>query len=624
MKTSVIGALAAAAIAWNATSPAPQAFEARQAGSDPGSGAGARTVRIDVIASGRTGRPALDLSLKDFELRDEGVLQSLDSAELRRPPRSTRPSEVPPVPVLSAEGERTAARNPGTRLLALFLDEYHVGSADAERARDALDRFVSEQVRPGDLLVAMKPLDSLTSIRLTHDRDAVRDVIRSFVGRKDDFAPRTPFESDHMGRTPETAGPARRQVVLSALDALAAHLGGLREGRKALVVVSEGFAGGAASRGGRLPGIADIGRTANGFNVAIYALDPRADVATPAPPEQSSPQDDSFSSLRNLAEQTGGAAFAGERDTSTGLRQAADDLDAYYLLSYRPSGNRGGGLHTVQVLVRRPDVRVRTRAAYWMAPMEAPVVRTERPSSVFSTRLLHQSPLVRPWFGIARGTAGRTRVTFTWEPGASRAGDRRFVNPSSVLLSAMASDGSVLYRGRVAPLFADRAGPSRWPERAVFETAPGMIQLDMTIEGGDDQPLDSDARELDVADLNGAGLTMGTPEVFRTRTAREFLAACAAADAPPVVSRDFSPAERLLIRVPVYTPAGAATATTARLVRFGRSLRELSPMPESAPDGAVQFDVPLGGLSAGDYVLEIVAIAAAGRTEARVSFRVSG
>ena len=71
--------------------------------------------------------------------------------------------------------ERRAARGAGTRLIAMYLDEYHVSAGEStERVRAAVSRFIDEQVRPGDLLAVMKPLDHLTEIRFTRDRDAAR------------------------------------------------------------------------------------------------------------------------------------------------------------------------------------------------------------------------------------------------------------------------------------------------------------------------------------------------------------------------------------------------------------------------------------------------------------------
>ena len=587
-------------------------------------------VRIDAIVTDSRGRPALDLKPEDFEVRDDGVLQTIDSAELEMAGRAAASgAELPPI--LSALDEQREARRAGTRLLAFFLDEYHVSAgANATGVRDALLRFVDEQIRPDDLVVVMKPLDSLTSIRLTRDREAIRAAVRTFVGRKADYAPRTPFEQDYMSRAPASLEAVRGQVVLSALNALAAHLGGLREGRKALVFISEALGGDASSGGARLPAVRTIVRTANRFNVAIYAVDPRSNGSIPATGERSSPEfapghDGTIADLRALAEQTDGEAIVNMDDLDPGLRRIARDLDAYYLLTYRSSHANDGQRHAVEVRVKRRDAQVRARPGYW-APVadEASLPPSQPPVSPMRVRPLSQSPLIRPWFGMTRGPGGRTRVTFTWEPTGRKGGGRQRIDPDTVVLSATAVDGTLLFRGPVASVYAGASDGAKPPERAVFDAPPGRIDLDMTIQAADDSVIDSDAREVEVLDLSGARTAMGTPEVLRTRTAREFLAVSADPDAPPVVSREFSRAERLLIRVPAYGPGPVAPIVTARLLNsLGQPLHDVAAMPVPARDGVTQFDLPLAAFAIGEYSLELTATSAAGRVAEFIAFRVT-
>jgi VWFA-related protein len=628
--SSIIAAIAALSVGLGIAPGAQGTPQDRQDGPAPAAAAGPNVVRLDAIVTDREGRPALDLTLKDFQLRDDGVLQTIQSVELEMAGRAASPSGAALPPIQSALDEQTEARRAGTRLLALFLDEYHVSAgANTIRVRDALARFVDEQIRPGDLVVVMKPLDPLASIRLTRDRDALREAIGTFAGRKGDYAPQSAFERDYMSRAPDALEAVRAQVVLSALNTLAAHLGGLREGRKALVVVSEGVADNPPA-GGRLPDVRAIARTANRFNVAVYAVDPRADAA-PRPsggqntPEPAPERGRAIEALRTLADETGGEMIADGSDLGPGLRRVAGDLDAYYLLTYRPSPANDGRLHTVQLQVTRRNAQVRARQGYW-APLanEALLARSEPSAGPARARSMSQSALIRPWFGMARGPAGRTRVTFTWEPGRAQVDGRRPIAAETVVLSAATADGTPLFHGRVAAVYAERTGEHTPPERAVFDAPPGRVELDMTIQAEDDRVLDSDARDIEVLDLGGARTVMGTPEVLRTRTAREFLAVSADPDAPPVVSREFSRRERLVIRVPIYGPAATTPVVSARLLtRSGQPLREVAAMPAPARDGVIQFDLPLAALAVGEYSLEVVATSAAGRADAVITFRVT-
>ena len=88
----------------------------------------------------------------------------------------------------------------------------------------------------------MYPLWSINDVMLTRNRRRVASAIRGFTGRKYDYTPRNAFEERyvHYVSTIE-AERIRNQVTLSALKGLIITLGGLREGRKAIVLISEGF-----------------------------------------------------------------------------------------------------------------------------------------------------------------------------------------------------------------------------------------------------------------------------------------------------------------------------------------------------------------------------------------------
>jgi hypothetical protein len=129
-------------------------------------------------------------------------------------------------------------------------------------------------------------------------------------------------------------------------------------------------------------------------------------------------------------------------------------------------------------------------------------------------------------------------------------------------------------------------------------------------------------RDLAIRDLRGE-VAIGTPEVMRARNAREFRTLEAEA-AVPVASREFSRTERLLIRFQAYGPAGARPSLSARLLsRTGQAMRELTVEPASTPDGENAIDLPLAGLAAGEYAIEVKAKSAAGDATDRIGFRVT-
>ena len=551
----------------------------------PGPSLPVHTVRIDAIAEDARGRLVEDLKPADFELREADASRPLESAHRRLD---------------------------SPRIVAIFLDEYHVGKDAVTGAlRGALARFIGEALDPTDLLVVMKPLDSLLTIRLTEEREAALASIERFEGRKGEYEPRNAYERNFIAGTPARIEAARTQVALSALNALAIHLGTAGAGRKALVVVSEGLARPERRRGEFMPTLEAVARSANRANVAVYTIDPRGGFAPDEPTSQA---------LRALASETNGQSLSGDLDA--GLRQIAAELSGYYLLTYQAAHAEDGTFHEVHVKVKRPGVRLRARKGFW-APSPDDVLRAallaranEPPKPPPPPEPMRRvSPLIRPWIGLARGDQGKTRVTVVWEPAARVHGDRSRRMASRVLLTALAADGSALFEGPVMPtgpgVIEEIGSP---PTRAVFDAAPGRLRLRMSIQDAASAVLDSDVRDLVVADFRRE-VAIGTPLVLRARNARE-LRLLGGEAATPVASRDFSRAEHLLIRFPVYGPTGAAPLLAARLVsRLGSTMRDLPVTPAAVPGGPHQIDLPLAGLAAGEYEVEVTATSPAGEAK---------
>lgn len=560
-------------------------------------------VQIDVLVTDPRGRSVTDLTSADFELREEGTAQTIEQLRF-----------------VHASGGPGEPDHDVPRVFAIFLDEYHVSPGDhADRARAAVTQFLEREVRPGDLIVAMKPLDSLLAIRLTADRDAARRSIDSFEGRKGDYEPRNAYERNYFAGAPARIESARNQVALSALNALAIHMGSLADRRKTLVVVAEGIGRADRRRGQEfLPSLDTVIRSANRANVSVYPVDPADAAAAVA-------DDPAGAALRTLASETDGLLIDG--DLSGGLSRAAADAQAYYLLTYRSMRPDDGKFHPVQVQVKRPGVQVRARKGYW-APSPDDALRAEMLKAINEPKPVvplepapHASTLIRPWFGMERGAGGRTRVTFVWEPAPRVPGDRVRHVPSHLVLKALAPDGQVLFEGPVAPTGAGTVDePGTTAARVVFETPPGRLRLRMSIQDAAEQPMDQDVREISVRDLH-SGVVVGTPEVLRARTAKDFRALETGA-AVPVSAREFSRTERLLIRFRAFGPSSDAPAVSARLLgRMGQAMRDLAITKGDADTYLI--DLPLAGLAAGDYIVEVTAKSGGKEAGDRVSFRVT-
>lgn len=533
------------------------------------------TVRLDVIVTDRHERPIRDLRMADVEVTDSGETRVVDSVSLQ-----------------------TAAG----RLVAIFLDEFHVDAGEStRRARAALHDFVNTQLRAGDLVAVMKPLDPLNGIQLSSDRAALHRAIDAFEGRKGDYTARSPFEEQFISRAPRSAEASRAQVVTSALQALTTRIGEARDGRKAVVVVSDGFE--SFSQAART-----IVYAANRFAVSIYPVSPRLTQAAGSSPTDAV-ADRGTAMLQMLAEQTGGAAAINQSNLGSGLTRAVQDLDEYYLVTYRTPRAADGKFHPVALRVKRPDAHVRTRLGYWAA--NAALLRPSGTAMRGSTsvRPPHASPYFRPWIGTSRGPDGLTSITITWEAGTVPPRNQRV---DSVVLKVTGDDGRVVFQDRL-----------RSSQRTTFDAAPGLITLEMRLEGVGGVSIDTDVRGMRVPDLRVTKPTFATAQLMRTRTARAFAEASADANAVPSAAREFSRTERLLLRIPVYGPGGAPVDVSAELLnRLGVPMRRLLQVEGPLPAGIVQFDLPLSSLAPDEYRVQL--IARTGTQEARevVLFRV--
>ncbi|HTK30059.1 MAG TPA: hypothetical protein VL309_10925, partial [Vicinamibacterales bacterium] len=196
--------------------------------------------------------------------------------------------------------------------------------------------------------------------------------------------------------------------------------------------------------------------------------------------------------------------------------------------------------------------------------------------------------------------------------------------PARVELTALGDDDSTVFEGAVMPTSAGAVDDDEGrPVRAVFEAPPGALRLRMSIEDSASRVIDHDVREISLRDLKGP-VVMSTPEVFRTRNAREFRALAADAAAAPVASREFSRTERLLIRVRAYAASGARPAISATLEnRLGQTMRDLTVTPATTADRPDQIDLPLAPFASGEYHLALKAHAPDGETRDVVTFRIT-
>ncbi len=488
--------------------PAPQA-PAQTPPADPAAQppvfrAGINYVRVDVIISDKNGNAVADLQASDFDVSEDGKPQKIDTFKLVKLDGGAADSiKEPPKEIRNDFDEESEAARDDVRLFAIFLDDYHVRRGASMAVRGQLMQFIQTQMGPSDMVGLMYPLEATASVRMTRNHSAVARGLNQFLGRKFEYDPKNEFEQNYAHYPTEIVEKVRNQVSLSALKALIVHMGSLKEGRKSLILVSEGYTNiippqmrnrdaqqpglGNPAAGNPFAGQNDINEdraawsagldmesdlreiydTANRNNVAIYAVDPRGlpgfefDINEGIGFQTDAKYlSSTLDTLRELAENTDGRAIVNRNDIAVGMKQITRDSSAYYLIGYNSAqAPTDGKFHEIKVRVKRPGLQVRARRGYWAlnreevaratAPAKPPVPKPVEVAIANAVIRPSRASVVRSWIGMSRGENGKTRVTFVWEPLPKAPGDRPREEPARVSLMAIAPDGSPSFRGKV-------------------------------------------------------------------------------------------------------------------------------------------------------------------------------
>jgi VWFA-related protein len=512
--------------------PAPQTAttapqgqpNAQQGDQQPVFRGGIDFVRVDVIVSDRKAQPVTNLTEADFEVLEDGKPVKIEQFKLIKVDGNATPGGPPPKQIRNRNDEELEAARDDVRIFVFFMDDYHVRKANSMSVRTPLIRFIQQQLRPTDMIGIMYPLMPVSDLQLTRDHEKIANAINTFDGRKFDYTPRNIVEQNYARYSTDQVERIRNDVVMGALQGLATRLGSLREGRKSIVYVSEGFTAmlppqmrrmdasqpanpieTAAATGrqdssreitnewfgqmdvySRLRDVYDI---ANRNNTAVYALDPRGlapfeygfdDIPFGPPPTFATDRralQMTQDTLRVLSEETDGRAIVNRNTLEQGLADMVRDSSYYYLLGYTSSkSGNDGKFHPISVKVKRGGVDVRARKGYWaLTPADVEKINNPTPdvAKPVQTALasiatsVQAGKYVRTWIGTERGENGKTRVTLVWEPlpaqGTGALASARREQPGRVSLLAATSEGNLVFRGRSPDAALAAAGPAAAP-----------------------------------------------------------------------------------------------------------------------------------------------------------------
>lgn len=216
----------------------------------------ANYVRVDVYPT-RNGAPVTDLAAADFEVLDNGVPQKIEQFE-RVVIRAAGPQETRVEPNNVAES-RSMAENPRARLFVVFLDTYHVDVAASRRIRKPLVDMLDRAIGRDDLVAVMTPEMSATDITFARKTTTIDGMLTRYWhwGERDRDIPPDPEDqeygfcypnepatsrcTDQNGIAAEMIDRRHEKRALDALEDLVRYLRGVREERKAILAISNGW-----------------------------------------------------------------------------------------------------------------------------------------------------------------------------------------------------------------------------------------------------------------------------------------------------------------------------------------------------------------------------------------------
>jgi VWFA-related protein len=598
------------------------------------------------------------LTADDFVVLEDGVPQAVEAFQfIRIEPNA--PDDERRDPNTQADGDRQAA-DPRARVFVVYLDLTHTTIPGSHYAREPILQFLTRTIGRNDLfgvLTAELPVSHMVFARRTEtlEDELLRHWPWGQAGRLSTTV-RTPqerrlFECGHPDFVEQVLIPLwREDQMMTSLEHLMLRLGGLRDERKNVLFISEGW----VPRGprpellsatrGEVPkvgvgpgGTLGIGRSmqpwgearswcdgeisrlasidfdqrfrelltsANQANVSFYPIDvgglrTMAPVAEDRVLVRDRPRllGRAIDTLRTLAENTDGFSVVNTNDLADGARRIGDDLAAFYLLGYystNPAAN--GRFRRIEVKVNRPRVQVSARRGYLAPTAEmlaaASAARVETAPSPTDLALAPLAVARNNTELFAVGVARPDHLQIAVELPAAILRDG-FGGGAQVRAIVTSPDGAE----------ASATAPIATGERFTAVTIPltpgtmpdtWQVQVHVQASGGDRRL----EQRLQIAAHRNQ--LIGAAVAWR--------AASLSPRAPlsPLVDPRLSRRERIRVEWPVIA---SADRYEARLLdRAGRPLGE--PLPLALPGDAgatVTLDLPLGALPEGDYVVELAA-----------------
>lgn len=397
-------------------------------------------VVVDVVVTDDDGQPITSLEKAEVEIYEDEVRQTISSFEMfevAMPPQGDDADSSQGPAVRPRISSNAGDEDVQGRTFVIVFDDAHLTEHTAGEAREAVAEFLNSETREGDRITLVAPAAGIWwNTRMATGREDLLEMVDKLQGLfKPDMQPDrlTDYEamrvhlyrdtmiigeiqrryrirgvmtgsqaaqSDRMSRS---IRPSRDPYIISKADAVYEGLNARnevtleameraldalvrRQGRKSLILVSEGFIDDTS-----LKGLKRVLTASLRANTPIYFLNNRG-LRAAMRTDEDGQMGVMFSSVFRqeyetaggsvtLAQDSGGFIMRDTDDLSLGLRRIADETRAYYLIGYNPTNvDRDGEFREIEIEIpSREGVDIRARKGYY-APSDQEMALGEEPA----------------------------------------------------------------------------------------------------------------------------------------------------------------------------------------------------------------------------------------------------
>jgi VWFA-related protein len=333
-----------------------------------------RLVILDVVATDAQGRTVSDLKPEEVQIFENGKEQTKRDFSFLSPNPEQAAQLVslhlpPDVYTNAQQYKGNSSYN------IILLDVLNTSFPNLAYAHDELIKYL-DHTPPSQPTAIFALGNKLWMLHdFTTDHEALKESIRKFKGQGSQLV--TTAVDDPKGykhkSTFTTAGSDRVWTTLDAFRSMARIMSSYK-GRKNLIWISESFVVDTMpnmqpSRGPLYMDeysreVEQMSDALMEAQIAVYPLDPAGLSGDAFRPMLN--RFGSQSSLREMAERTGGQAFINRNDLDVGIRTSIDDGSSYYTTSYTPANKTWDGkMRKIEVKSTRPGVKLRYREGYY-------------------------------------------------------------------------------------------------------------------------------------------------------------------------------------------------------------------------------------------------------------------